>query len=199
MTRDLSVKGRLAPGVTRAQAEAELAAIAKSLEKTYPDTNRDQGVVVKTEFQTRLQDDPADAALVAMLLALAGLVLVVACANLANLLLSRARSRTREIAIRLAVGAGRLRVIRQLLAESLAIALAGGVVSLLFAYGGAAFLSRIQVPSDLPHCDRRQSRSARPAVQPGDLSGQRRAVRPGPGAADQPDGIGAGPEGRRRR
>ena len=148
--RDLSVKGRLAPGVTRAQAEAELAAIAKSLEKTYPDTNRDQGVVVETEFQTRLKNDTSDATLVAMLLALAGLVLVVACANLANLLLSRARSRTREIAIRLAVGAGRLRVIRQLLAESLAIALAGGIVSLLFAYAGTSFLGRIQVPTDLP-------------------------------------------------
>jgi predicted permease len=148
--RALGVKGRLARGVSQAQAAAELAAIAKSLEGTYPDTNRDRSVLVETEFQTRLQDDPIDAALVAMLMGLAALVLLVACANLANLLLSRGRARTREIAIRLAVGAGRIRLIRQLLAESLVIASAGGVVSLLFAYGGAAFLNNIRIPSDLP-------------------------------------------------
>jgi len=148
--RSLAVKGRLKAGTNVPQAQAELAAIAKGLERAYPDTNRDRGVAVSTELQARIQDDPTDASLVAMLMALAGLVLLVACANIANLLLSRARARTREIAIRLAIGAGRLRLLRQLLAESLAIALAGGLVSLLFAYAGAAFLNRIQIPSDLP-------------------------------------------------
>ncbi len=148
--RGLTVKGRLAPGVSMAQAQAELAGIAKGLEQTYPATNRDQGVAVRTELQARIESSPPDAALVAMLMALAGLVLLVACANLASLLLSRARARSREIAIRLAVGAGRLRLIRQLLAESLAIALAGGVVSLFLASAGAAFLNRIQIPTDLP-------------------------------------------------
>jgi putative ABC transport system permease protein len=148
--RSLDVKARLGPGVSRLQAEAELSTIAKRLAQTYPDTNRDRGLIIQTEMQARVQDDPQDASLAVMLMGLAGLVLLVACANLANLLLSRSRARTREIAIRLAVGAGRLRLIRQLLAESLAIALAGGAVSLLLAYAGAAFLSRIQVPSDLP-------------------------------------------------
>jgi putative ABC transport system permease protein len=148
--RSLDVKARLAPGVSRLQAEAELSTIAKRLAQTYPDTNRDRGLMIQTEMQARVQDDPQDASLAVMLMGLAGLVLLVACANLANLLLSRSRARTREIAIRLAVGAGRMRLIRQLLAESLAIALAGGVTSLLLAYAGAAFLSRIQVPSDLP-------------------------------------------------
>ncbi|HLY19422.1 MAG TPA: ABC transporter permease, partial [Bryobacteraceae bacterium] len=149
--RALEIKGRLAPGVTMAHAQADLAAIAKSLEQTYPDTDRDQSAVIVTEFQTRLRDDPDDAVLTAMLLGLSAMVLLVACANIANLLLSRARSRTREIAIRLAVGAGRSRLIRQLLAESLAIAVAGGAVSLLLAYAGVSFfLSHIQVPSDFP-------------------------------------------------
>ena len=145
-----SVKGRLKSGVSRAQAQTELAAIAKGLARQYPDTNRDRSVAVLTELQTRFQRDPPDIALVAMLMTLAGLVLLVACANIANLLLSRARARTREVAIRLAIGAGRMRLIRQLLAESLAIALAGGAASLLFAYAGTAFLSRIQIPTDLP-------------------------------------------------
>jgi predicted permease len=147
--RGLTVKGRLKPGVNMAQAQAELAGIAKGLEQAYPATNRDRGVVVRTELQTRIERR-GDSALVAMLMALAALVLLVACANLASLLLSRARARSREIAIRLAVGAGRLRLIRQLLAESLAIALAGGLVSLLLARAGAAFLSRMQIPTDLP-------------------------------------------------
>jgi predicted permease len=147
--RGLTVKGRLQHGTSTAQAQAELAGIAKGLEQAYPATNRDQGVAVRTELQSRIERH-GDAALVAMLMALAALVLLVACANLASLLLSRARARSREIAIRLAVGAGRLRLIRQLLAESLAIALAGGLVSLLLANAGAAFLSRIQIPTDLP-------------------------------------------------
>jgi macrolide transport system ATP-binding/permease protein len=148
--RRLSVKGRLRAGTNMAQAQSELVAIAKGLERTYPDTNRDRSVALSTELQARIQDNPQDAALVAMLMVLAALVLLVACANVANLLLSRARVRTREIAIRLAIGAGRMRLIRQLLAESLAIALAGGLASLLFAYAGAAFLGRIRIPSDMP-------------------------------------------------
>ncbi len=148
--RELEVKGRLRHGVTFAQAQAELVAIAASLERAYPDTNHNQSVALVTEMQTRIQRDPTDAGLVAMLMALASLVLLVACANLASLLLGRARARTREIATRLAIGAGRMRLVRQLLAESLIIALAGGAASLLFAAAGIAFLSRIQIPSDLP-------------------------------------------------
>lgn len=148
--REFEVKGRLKHGVTLAQAQAELVAIAASLEKAYPDTNHNQSVALMTEMRLRVQRDPTDAGLVAMLMTLASLVLLVACANLASLLLGRARARTREIATRLAIGAGRVRLVRQLLAESLTIALVAGVVSLLFARAGVAFLSRIQVPTDLP-------------------------------------------------
>jgi putative ABC transport system permease protein len=148
--RALLVKGRLRPGAGIKQAEAELVTIAKSLERAYPETNRDQSVVVKTEMQARVDDDTTDASLVGMLMGLAGLVLIVACANVANMLLSRSRSRVREMAVRIAIGAGRSRLIRQLLTESLMIGLGAGVLGLVVAYGGILFLRQIEIPTDLP-------------------------------------------------
>ncbi|MGA2185237.1 MAG: ABC transporter permease [Bryobacteraceae bacterium] len=148
--RSLTVKGRLRPGVGIARAQAELAGLAKGLERAYPDTNRNTSVAVKDELTTRIQMSPGDAAMVGMLMVLAVLVLLVACANVANLLLSRARARVREVAIRLAIGAGRIRLIRQLLTESLLIALGGALLGLPMASGGLAFLGTFQVASDLP-------------------------------------------------
>ncbi len=148
--RSLSIKGRLQPGVSTTQAQAELVTIAKDLERAYPDTNRNQTVNVRTEIATRIQQDPPDAMLIAMLCTLAGAVLLVACANVAGLLLSRVGVRSREIALRLAIGASRGRLIRQLLTESLLIALAGGLAGLGVGYAGAQLLNRIQIPSDLP-------------------------------------------------
>ncbi|MGA7411377.1 MAG: ABC transporter permease [Bryobacteraceae bacterium] len=146
----LDVKGRLKPGVSIAQAQADLATIAHGLEQTYPATNRNEGVTVKTPLQLRVQQSPPDASLIAMLLALAFCVLMVACANVAGLLLSRARVRSREIAVRLAIGASRISLIRQLLMESLLVALLGGGAGIVLAYGGVEFLSQIKIPSDLP-------------------------------------------------
>jgi len=148
--RGLLVKGRLKPGVTLGQARAELEVIAKNLERSYPDSNRKVGVLVNTELGERFRSDPIDSQLAEMLLVLAGAVLLVACANVASLLLSRARVRSREIALRLAIGAGRPRLVRQLLTESLLIALAGGALGVAVAYAGVRFFSRINVPSDLP-------------------------------------------------
>lgn len=148
--RALQLKGRLKPGVSRQQAQAEIAAIAQNLAKTYPETNRNRKASVQTEIQARMQSDPYDAALAIMLMALVGLVLLIACANVANLMLARSRARSREIAIRLAIGAGRSRLVRQLLIESLALAFLGGVLGLGFAYFGIRFLRNIPVPTDLP-------------------------------------------------
>ena len=148
--RILQVKGRLRPGVTITQAQAELQGIAKGLEQAYPATNRDQSVAVRTELQLRAEQSPPDTMLIEMLLVLSALVLLVACANVANLLLSRARARSREISIRLAIGAGRVRLVRQLMTESLLIGIGGGLFGIVAAYGGIAFLRRIQVPGDLP-------------------------------------------------
>ena len=148
--RSLMMKGRLKPGVTVAQAQAELAAIAKNLERAYPDTNRNRGVAVRTELEARIQQSPPDAELIAMISVLAMAVLLVACANVAGLLTSRAPVRAREIALRLAIGAGRGRLIRQLLTESLLLAVAGGMAGLALGYAGVLFFRRLQFPTDLP-------------------------------------------------
>ncbi len=142
--------GRLQPGATAAQAQAEFETIARNLEQAYPDTNRGRSALVMPEIQARMRIDPDDAMQTAILLAIAGLVLLIACANVASLLLARARARSREIAIRLAIGASRARLLRQLLTESLLLALAGGVAGLGLALLGIQFLSSIRFPTALP-------------------------------------------------
>lgn len=148
--RSLTIKGRLKAGVSMTHAQAELDVIAKDLERAYPDTNRNRGVVVRTELQTRIAQSPPDATLVALLTTLAAAVLFVACANVAGLLTSRAPARAREVAMRVALGAGRGRVIAQLMTESLLVALAGGVLGLGVGYGAITLFRQVQLPTDLP-------------------------------------------------
>ena len=151
--RDLrwfTVKGRLKPGVSVAQANADLGAIAARLEELYPETNRNQKVQVETELQFRVKQVPPQAALAVMQSVLALCVLLVACANVAGLLLSRARARSREMAVRLAIGAGRGALVRQLLLENLLLALAGGLAGILLAYSTTDFFNAIPIPTDVP-------------------------------------------------
>lgn len=148
--RELVVKGRVKPGVSIAQARAQAGVIARNLQNAYPKTNRNVEAAVRTEFALRVQTDPSEAALAGVLLALAGAVLLIACANVAGLLLGRARTRSREIAVRLAIGAGRFRLVRLLLAESVVIAFAGGVIGIALGYGGIEFFRRYQIPTDMP-------------------------------------------------
>ncbi len=143
----LSVVGRLKPGVSVAQAQADMARINGNLSKEYEDTNlRFSGAVVEPELQ-HLVGDVRPALLI--LFGAVACVLLIACANVANLLLARSMTRQREITIRTALGAGRVRVIRQLLTESIMLALLGGAVGLTFALWGTAALVRL-VPQDLP-------------------------------------------------
>jgi putative ABC transport system permease protein len=149
-TRNLTLKGRLAPGVSQAGAQAELTTIGNDLVRAYPEVNKNRHLVVRTELQARVDRDPPDATLAAMLATLALAVLFVACANVGGLLISRAPARAREMALRLAIGAGRRRLIRQLITESLLIAIAGGVVGLGVGYAGIVLFRQIEIPSDVP-------------------------------------------------
>ena len=148
--RNLNVKGRLRAGVTQAAAQAELTTIGADLERAYPDTNKNRRLAIRSELQARMAEDPPDATLVAMLSTLALAVLFVACANVAGLLTSRAPARAREMALRLAIGAGRGRLVRQLVTESLLLAIAGGAAGLAVGYAGMMLFRQIEIPTDLP-------------------------------------------------
>ncbi len=148
--RSLALLGRLKPGVRISQAQAELATVAHSLAAQFPETNRDRTVSVLDYVHARWERDSIDGLFSLLLLAITGLVLLIACANVANLLLARGTARAKEIAIRMAMGARRGVLVRQLLTESLLLALIGGALGIGVGYAGIAFLSSISLPSDFP-------------------------------------------------
>ena len=149
--RMLTVLGRLPSGVTATQAASELAVIARDLEVAYPDSNRGRTAVVLPEITARARLDAGGAKGALVILALVGLVLLLACANVANLVLSKSTARARDLALRLCVGATRMRLVRQLLIESFLLAIAGGAVGLMIGGWVLAYLSRVVIiPSALP-------------------------------------------------
>jgi putative ABC transport system permease protein len=144
--RPLGVFGRLNGNATRAAAQTELNGIAQRLAAAYPETNKDLvGVRVET-FTERFVGGPARVMFLAMMGAVS-LVLLIACANVANLLLSRSERRAREIAVRMALGATRIRIVRQLLLESVVLGFIGGGIGLLLAIAGVRlFDAAVQDP-----------------------------------------------------
>src|SRR5262245_4334984 len=127
--------GRIKPGVSRAAAQTEMNGIAARLAAVYPDSNKDFPRAAVSTFNERFNGGQIQTMFMAMMGAV-GFVLLIACANVANLLVSRSAHRTREIAVRVALGATRWRVVRQLLIESVVLGFLGGVVGLLLALGG---------------------------------------------------------------
>jgi putative ABC transport system permease protein len=141
--------GRLKPGMTITQARADMTAIESRLEQQYPDGNSGVGIsLVATQEQTVKTIRPA----LLVLLGAVAFLLLIACANIANLLLARAASRQKEIAIRTALGASRLSVLRLLLTESLMLSLAGGGLGLLLAVWGTNALIAL-APENIPRID----------------------------------------------
>jgi predicted permease len=148
--RELRVLARLAPGVELEEARSELAALARSFAREYPAANRDRAARVLTPFQIRTRGDDANWKFSVIFVILGVTVLLVACTNVAGLLLSRAKTRTREIAVRLALGAGRFRLVRLLLAESLILAGLGAVLGIAIGYGAITYMRDFDIPAELP-------------------------------------------------
>jgi predicted permease len=144
-----TVAGRLKPGVTIERAEAEMRALAEQLAREYPRDNegRQLRLVPLNETATPAAQRRTLSSSSKVLMIVSGLILLIACANVANLLLARAAGRNKEIAVRLALGASRWRLIRQLLMESLALALCGGVVALLLARWASVLLWALRPPA----------------------------------------------------
>ena len=149
-SRWLNVMGRLAPGATIAAARAEMATVGADLERAYPDNNT--GFTIQVEPLRRSANGPQKVMgpMLSVLLLLVAVVLVVACANVANLLLARAEERRRELAVRLSLGAGRGSLVRLLLVEALVIALLGAAGAVVVARASAGLLVSFMPPLDLP-------------------------------------------------
>ncbi len=143
------VVGRLKPGVTIETAAAEIRGISKRLAAQYPDTNAGIDAVVKPLMQEFIPKEVSS--LLFLMLAGVFCVLLIACLNVANLMLARASARTRELAIRSALGAGRRRVLTQILAESFLIATLGAALGLGLAWLGVAGFNRAIVPTEPPY------------------------------------------------
>jgi predicted permease len=140
----LILAGRLRPGITEEAATERLDLLARRLEEAYPAENKDQTLLVhplaRMSTSTSPQTDTGTRTAGVLLMAVSGVVLLIACLNIANMLLARGTARRREMAIRLAVGGQRGRIVRQLLTESLLLALAGSAAGLLFAYWSTRLL-----------------------------------------------------------
>jgi predicted permease len=148
----LHILGRLQPGVSAAQAAAAAEPTSRRLAQEYPDSHKDMSLLVMPELSARPEPGLGSfmSTAVVVFMVLVGLVLLIACANVANLILARANGRRKEIATRTALGATRWRMARQLLTESVLLALSGGVAGLVFARWAALGLMSIQIPTDIP-------------------------------------------------
>jgi len=145
----LTVLARLNPAVSVQQAQSQLNVIARRLQQAYPLDDQDRGLNVRPLTELLLGDQRLA---LRMMLAAVGFVLLIACANIANLQLARSRSRQKEMALRIALGASRGRLVRQLLLENVVLGLAGGAVGVLLAYWGLSWIVA-HGPAEMPRLD----------------------------------------------
>ena len=179
--RGLQVFARMKPGVTLQQADADLNGLAARLAKTYPIENENWGTVTRSLSQWMLPDDVK--LVVLTMMGAATLVLLIACSNVANLLLARASARQREISIRAALGAGRWRIVRQLLTEAVLIGLLSAPLGIAIAWIGIKMLDSSMPPDEIPYFIRWSLNSRSLAVHHRGVDVDRDCVRPGPGVS----------------
>ncbi|HEX5107701.1 MAG TPA: ABC transporter permease [Vicinamibacterales bacterium] len=147
--RTLQVVGRLRSNVSLAQARQEVERISRDLQREFPATNERHGLLVRTQMQARFDENPQIAGFSLILIGMALAVLLVACANVAGLLTSRAPLRAREVAVRLAIGGSRVRLVRQLITECALLAVAGGAAGLAVGYGIIRLFEQFQIVTDI--------------------------------------------------
>jgi predicted permease len=149
-SRPLDLFARLKPGVSIELARDEMRRVAAGMQREHPDANRGRDAMVYSQVGFRIAEEPDNLTLSWLFFAVAGLVLSIACINVANLLLSTAPARLRETAVRLAMGGGRTRLLRQFLIESVILSSVGTLAGLGIATACAAFIRSIEIASSLP-------------------------------------------------